>query len=254
MRMRPLRIALQVFFLGTITYVAVGWGSRSFENFCPFGGAEALYGLFTTRNFTCALAPLNLTMFLSVIALTVVSKRTFCGWVCPVGSIGEWINQFGNKVWKRRPRIPRAVGRYLVLVRYVVLAVVLYFTFAIGDLIFRGYDPFYLIFSGFGHGSVGLISYGLIGIFIIGSFFESMFFCRYFCPLAAVLDPFSKIGLIRIKRNVDTCTDCTLCNKKCHFGVEPMSVTSVTHRDCANCFECVEACPVENCLEATTLG
>lgn len=249
MSIRMLRYTLQLFFLGAITYLALGWGSNRFEAFCPFGGVEALYGLFTTQNFTCALAPLNLSLLIGVVALTILTKRTFCGWVCPLGSISEWIGRLADKVWKKRPRIPRSVDRYMRLLRYPVLAIILYYTYQIGDLIFRGYDPFYLIFSGMGHGALGWISYGVIALFVIGAFFQPMFFCRYFCPLAAVLDPFSKIGLVRIRRNMETCTDCTVCNRKCHFGLEPMEMKKVTHRDCVNCLECVEACPVENCLE-----
>jgi polyferredoxin len=244
---------MQLFFLGAITYLALGWGSTGFEAFCPFGGVEALYGLFTTRNFTCALAPLNLSIFLAVVVLTIITKRTFCGWVCPLGSIAEWIARLADKIWKKRPQIPKAADSYLRFLRYPVLAIVLYYTYMIGDLVFRGYDPFYIIFSGMGHGTLGWISIGTIAIFVVGSFFQQMFFCRYLCPLAAVLDPFSKIGLIRIRRNIETCTDCTLCNKRCHFGLEPMAMHKVSHRDCVNCLECVEACPVEDCLEVRVL-
>ncbi|MBU1317924.1 MAG: 4Fe-4S binding protein [candidate division Zixibacteria bacterium] len=249
MSIRYLRYAIQIFFLGAITYVALGFGSNGFEAFCPFGGVEALYGLFTTSNFTCALAPLNLSIFLGVIGLTIITKRSFCGWVCPIGTINEWISRLGDKVWPKRPRIPASADRYLRLLRYPVLAVVLYFTYRIGDLVFRGYDPFYIIFSGLGHGTLGYVSYAVMGAFVIGAFFQPMFFCRYFCPLAAALDPFSKIGLMRVSRNKETCIDCTICNQKCHFGLEPMVANKVTHRDCVNCLECVEACPVDNCLE-----
>jgi len=253
MKIKYLRYCIQFIFLATITYAALGWGSSPFESFCPFGGVEGLYGLFTTGNFTCALAPLNLSIFLGVIGLTILTKRTFCGWVCPLGSISEWIARLADKVWKKRPRIPKTADRYLRLLRYPVLAIVLYYTYTIGDLVFRGYDPFYIIFSGMGHGALGWISIGTITVYVIGSFFQRMFFCRYFCPLAAVLDPFSKIGLLRVTRNSETCTDCTVCNRKCHFGLEPMVMRKVTHRDCVNCLECVEACPVKDCLEVRAL-
>jgi polyferredoxin len=244
---------MQLLFLGAITYLALGWGSTGFEAFCPFGGAEALYGLFTTRNFTCALAPLNLSILLAVVVLTIITKRTFCGWVCPLGAIAEWIARLADKIWKKRPQIPKSADRYLRFLRYPVLAIILYYTYMIGDLVFRGYDPFYIVFSGMGHGTLGWISIGTLAVFVIGSFFQRMFFCRYLCPLAAVLDPFSKIGLVRIRRNSETCTDCTVCNKRCHFGLEPMAMHKVSHRDCVNCLECVEACPVEDCLEVKVL-
>lgn len=250
---RILRYLSQAAFLGIVVYLALGLGSHSFENYCPFGGVEALYTVFTEKQFTCALAPLNLSLMIGVVALTLLTKRSFCGWVCPLGAIAEWINKLGDKVWKKRPRLPRSADKYLRLLRYPVLAIILYYTYKIGDLIFRGYDPFYIIFSGGGHETLGWISFGVLGAFVVLSFFQPMTFCRYFCPLAAVLDPFSKVGLIRISRNAETCTDCTLCNKVCHFGVEPMKYEKVTHRDCVNCLECVEACPVKDCMEVRAL-
>jgi len=250
---KPLRYLIQLYFLGSIIYLALGFGSNKFEAFCPFGGVEALYGLFTTGNFTCALAPLNLSIFLAVLVLTILSKRTFCGWVCPLGTISEWIGRFGDKVWPKRPRFPKSADKYLRLIRYPVLAVILYYTYTIGDLVFRAYDPFYIPFSGLGHETMGMTSVAVMVVFVVGAFFQPMFFCRYFCPLAAVLDPFSKVGLIAIKRNTETCTDCALCNQKCHFGIEPMALNRVSHRDCVNCLECVEVCPVEGCLELKVL-
>jgi polyferredoxin len=251
--MRYVRYVVQTFFLGSVIYLALGLGSNGFEAFCPFGGVESLYGLFKTGNFTCALAPLNLSVFLGVVGLTILTKRSFCGWVCPIGTIGEWINRLGNSIWRNRPHIPVSADRYLRHLRYLVLAVVLYYTYTIGDLIFRGYDPYYIIFSGLGHETYGWLSIAMLSVFILGSFFQPMSFCRYFCPLAAVLDPFSKIGLVQIRRNKETCVDCTLCNKVCHFGVQPMAVAKVTHRDCVNCLECVEVCPIKDCLEVKAL-
>jgi polyferredoxin len=104
-----------------------------------------------------------------------------------------------------------------------------------------------------GHGALGWISIAVITVFAVGAFLQRMFFCRYFCPLAAVLDPFSKLGLVRVTRDSETCTDCTACNKRCYWGLEPMAMRKVTHRDCVNCFECVEACPVEDCLQVKVL-
>ncbi len=253
MSIRVVRYLFQAFFLVSITYLAFGLGTNGFEAFCPFGGVESIYGLFTEGNFTCALAPLNLSMFIGILLLTILIKRSFCGWVCPLGTIAEWIGRIGDKIWKGRPRIPHAFDKYLRHLRYFALAAILYYTYTIGDLMFRGYDPFYLMFSGMGHGSLGWISISVIVVFVIGSFFQPMFFCRYFCPLAATLDPFSKIGLVKITRNTETCTDCTLCNKRCHFGVDVMRLRKVTHRDCVNCLECVEVCPIENCLEVKAL-
>lgn len=155
---RIARYILMTAVLGLVIYLALGYGARSFEAYCPFGGAESLWGLFVDGEFSCALGPLNLSLMLGLIGLVIVSKKSFCGWACPIGFLGELSGRLGGLFWKKRPRVPRRANGYLKLARYVVLIVSLYFTYKLGELVLRGYDPFYLIFSGFGHGSVGVIS------------------------------------------------------------------------------------------------
>ena len=46
-RSRYFRYTTMLVVLGSVIYLALGYGSRSFEAFCPFGGAESLWGLFT---------------------------------------------------------------------------------------------------------------------------------------------------------------------------------------------------------------
>jgi hypothetical protein len=74
---RWLRYSLLSVILATVVYLALGFGRRSFEDFCPFGGMESLWGLFQTREFSCTLGPLNLSMLIGVLALALVAKKVF---------------------------------------------------------------------------------------------------------------------------------------------------------------------------------
>ena len=245
---RVIRYSLLTVIVGLITYLALGYGERSFEAFCPFGGAESLWGLVTSGQFSCALGPVNLSLFVGVIGLTLVAKKAFCSWACPIGFLGELFGKLGARITKGKT-IPRdRVDRWLRLLRYVVLIVSLYFTYKLGELILRGYDPFYLIFSGIGHGSVGWVSYVVLGVLTIGALAIPMFFCRYLCPLGAVFDPFSRLGLIKIHRNAETCTACGHCQLACPHNIPVHKLAKVRNRDCTNCLECVEVCPESDML------
>ena len=116
---------------------------------CAWMAGLVVWGLFTEGEFSCALGPLNLSMMLVVLALALVVKKGFCGWACPIGFLGELAARLGGWVWKRRPMVPAKVDGRLRLLRYGVLAVVLWFTYRAGELVLRGYDPFYLIFSAY---------------------------------------------------------------------------------------------------------
>lgn len=234
---------------GLVTYLALGYGSRSFEAYCPFGGVESLWGLLTTGEFSCALGPLNLSFLLALLGLALLCKKAFCGWACPIGLLGELAARLGGRVWRRRPRIACRANGVLKLLRYVTLAVALFFTYRTGELVLRGYDPYFLIFSGFGHGSAGTLSVVVLAGVSIGMLVVPMFFCRYLCPMGAVFDPLSRIGLIKITRDSSKCTACGNCTRACLHDIPVQNLRAVRHRDCTNCLECLAACPEKNVLE-----
>ncbi|MBC8204971.1 4Fe-4S binding protein [bacterium] len=249
MKIRTIRYILLSVISILVLYSALGFGKRSFEAYCPFGGMESIWGLFKSGEFSCALGPLNLSMLIAVLILTVIAKKSFCGWICPIGFLSELGGRLGSKIWPKRPEIGAKLNGILKLLRYPALIAALYFTYRTGELILRGYDPFYIIFSGFGHGTLGLISYIVLGLLVIGSLVIPMFFCRYLCPLGAVFDPFSRLGLIKLTRDADSCTGCGECDSACPHQLKPQRWKKIRHRDCTNCLECLEACPEKEVMD-----
>jgi ferredoxin len=248
LRTRYLRYALLAGVLASVLYAALGHGRRSFEAWCPFGGMESLWGLGRTGTFSCALGPLNLSMLIAALALTLLAKKAFCGWACPVGFLGELAGRLGAALGSRRPRIGARWNGRLKWLRYAALAVSLVFTYRLGELVLRGFDPFYVIFSGFGHGTLGWISYATLGAIAAGAIIIPMFFCRYLCPLGATFDALSPLGVIKIVRDDGLCTRCADCAQACPHDIRPLDVRAVRHRDCTNCLECLDACRVPGCL------
>jgi polyferredoxin len=246
---RWLRYSVLSIILALVVYLALGFGTRRFEDFCPFGGMESLWGLYQIREFSCTLGPLNLSLLIGVLILALFAKKAFCGWACPIGFLSELGARLTGLFWTKRPQPDKKVNVALKMLRYAALAASLYFTYKGGELILRGYDPFFLIFSGFGHGALGIVSWIVLGAIVIGSLVIPMFFCRYLCPLGATFDPLSRLGVLKIVRNEEKCTMCNLCQKKCPHNLAPQSVMKLRHRDCTLCLECVDACPVKDTLE-----
>lgn len=246
---RYYRYAVFTFILGLVIYLAFGYGARSFEAYCPFGGAESLWGLFTAGEFTCALGPLNLSLMLALLVLVLLSKKAFCGWACPIGFLSELGGRLGGLVWKKRPRVPSKTNDWLKLLRYVVLIIALLFTYKTSELVLRGYDPFYLIFSGFGHGSAGIVSIAVLAVLVVGALVVPMAFCRYLCPMGAVFDPFSRLGFVKIVRDETKCTSCGKCSHACVQDIPVQQLRIIRHRDCTNCLECLDACPEKDTLQ-----
>jgi ferredoxin len=212
------------------------------EQWCPFGGIEALYGYLNAGNLICSLGVSNFYILAAVLLMTLLLRRAFCGYMCPIGTLSEWLQRGANRLGLQALRVPYGLDRGLSLLKYAVLGSILYFTWQIGELVFRGYDPCYVLISR--HGTdITLWAYVVSGAIVVASLLLVVPFCRWLCPLAAVLNPFSRFGLARVKRDAGTCLDCGACNRACPMGIRVDQVREVTAARCTSCLDCVVACP-----------
>ncbi|MEM3506715.1 MAG: 4Fe-4S binding protein [Candidatus Bathyarchaeia archaeon] len=83
----------------------------------------------------------------------------------------------------------------------------------------------------------------LIGFFY-GSFRIARFWCRYLCPLGALMGIFGKFSLLGIKRNLLNCTHCPECEKQCPMQVKILELpwSKLNNSECILCLECSDAC------------
>jgi polyferredoxin len=228
--------------------MVLGLGGGDFEKWCPFGGIETSYLFFVHGTFSCSLGSANLYVALFVVVLTLLSRRSFCGWVCPIGALSEWGGKLRDRFLPgRRVAPPEGLDRWLRLAKYPLVALILYFTFAEKELIFRAFDPFYALCSRHGE-DITNWAYVVLGGVLVGALVLRQPFCRYLCPLAAVLNPASRVGLLRVVRDEDLCIKCGRCDKVCDEGIPVSQVPEVTHARCTQCLECWSACPKEGAL------
>ncbi len=254
--MRRLRAVFQIVILAAVLVTgfryAMGWSRTSIETYCPFGGLEAAASLLTQQTFTCATGERNLALFLALMALTLLSRKSFCGWVCPVGALSEWSAALAKKrKWTFEPS--ERWNRALRWLRLPVLAAILFFTYRAGELVFRGYDPYYILFSFNGH-DVKIWSYLILGIIVVGIVVVPMAWCRYLCPLGVSLWPFSAVGRLRLARDEDACTGCGACDRACPHGIAVSGSREVRSGDCTLCFECTGVCPEDHSLALEVRG
>lgn len=246
-----LRHAVMAFFFVFLAHVAIehqikGGGPRgtpSVEAYCPFGGLETLYQFLTTGGFIRRIEMSSLILFGALVVLTLVGSRGFCGWICPFGSLQEWIGLLGKKIFRKRFNPTGAWDRALRYLKYAVLVLIIALTWHTGSLIFRDYDPF-LAFFHFGNGIDELPwAYAILGVVLAGSLLVERFFCKYACPLGAALGIIGRFGLTKIVREPAGCKGCNLCQKKCHAHVDFLAVTEIRSAECNQCMDCVVDCP-----------
>lgn len=249
--MKLKRRVVQLAFLALVLVGVFVFGANC-ERWCPFGGVEALYGYATEGNMLCSLATSNFFILGGVLAATLLLRRAFCSYLCPLGTIAEGLHVAGRRLRIPAIHVPPAVDRVLSLGKYVVLAVVLALTWQAGELIFRGFDPCYALISR--HGTdITYWAYVVAGAISVASLALMLPFCRWFCPLAAVLNPFSRFGLARVHRNTETCHDCGRCARSCPAQIPVDRLTVVTAARCTSCLNCVDSCPAQG-AKALTWG
>jgi polyferredoxin len=185
-------------------------------------------------------------VFISVILL----GRAFCGWFCWFGGYLELIEWGIGDKWKIK--IPRHTLLYLGVLPFVALALKVYssllviwiekgfpavFTFRLADV-----EPW-------GGQQTGIsilltaILYGPVLLFVFGR----KAWCRYLCPIGALLKIFSavKIGGVRLVKN--DCIACGKCNRACDMQVDVMGDLNahgeVQSSNCIGCLKCTDVCP-----------
>jgi polyferredoxin len=269
--LQTLRQLVQLGVVGFIVFVAgshlvLGEASASAEAFCPFGGLETLYSYLTGGRTIAHTHLSNLALFLAVAVTTIVARGAFCGWICPFGTIQEWIYAFSRWLQRRIPPLGRAmsalrkrlnpraargsavgptlgqrIDHWLSYGRYLVLAWIIGGTIAYGSMVFRDYDPWSALLS---LAELQLsVGTAVLAVSLIASLFVERAWCRYACPLGAMISLLGRLSPLRIERAESACTSCGLCTQRCPMGIDVARADAITDLSCITCLRCVSECP-----------
>lgn len=218
--------------------------------------ASLVQGTFSVQAYA-----FQLVMIVSVLFVTLLFGRIFCGWMCAFGSFGDFLYYLRTKLIKRKTKIGKKTDAALKYLKYAVLLAVIVFVWTLNND-FSQADPwtvFGLLASTSFFSSLGLVlkSYlaGLIILLAIfaGMFFIERFFCRYLCPLGAIFSVVSLPRAFSIKKKRDHCNRCSACASKCVMHLDMAAKDKVVSGECVACGKCVEVCPNKN-AKASFLG
>ena len=225
---------LVMVFVGTFCYFRAGAVNLA----CPTG---FLQNLASSR--TLWLTGLGSAAILMV--LTLLLGRVFCGWICPFGFlldlVGKVTPTFG---------LPRFLKNRMI--KYGVLAG------AVGASAGLGFQPFCTVCP-IGslcrsYGPNGLLAGVQMAIFPAVAALEvgqRRSWCRYFCPVGAVLALAARMGLIKIVIGARQCKkfSCMQCADICPTGIIDREALregispKIPMAECLMCLRCVDQCP-----------
>lgn len=211
-------------------------------------------------------------------------NKSWCGFLCPLGTLQDWLSSLRQKLGIRAGRYSEASFRKLKTIKYLLLVLLILLPMAMGNSVFGlpklNHDfatPFCMIcpgrttlplflgdFSGFAidFSSKTKMVFTALGIMVTGLFLfagvvKPRFFC-FFCPMSAFHYIFSKAGMLRLSKEGGTCTRCGNCYRACDMGIraiaDNLTSKNIVADDCMLCLKCVEVCPEEGCLRVTFLG
>lgn len=222
----------------------------------------------------------TLLLSLAMLALSVVFGRVWCGWLCPLGAVLDWIT----------PRAPRHIEHHLKWrrIKYVLLVVILVAAL-LGNLTFLILDPLTLLNRTFAVAFMPALNVALVGVetllyplpplqglidalennlrgtvlpaqqtfYDLGALFAIVFagivvlnwvaprfWCRYVCPLGAVHALAARAAVYK-PHAVGECDHCALCMRACPTGAITVKKDGlhVDPAECVMCMDCVAVCP-----------
>lgn len=258
-----LAFALLCMWIGIEFYLFLKWGmapgTESFvsrppgvEGFLPISALISLkYWLMTST--VNAVHPSALFILLAIIIASVVLKKSFCSWLCPIGTLSESLWLLGEKIFGKSINLPRWLDYPLRSLKYLILA---FFVWAIVGMDVPAMAAFinspyntvadvkmYLFFA-----NISAFALWTILVFMLLSTVVKNFWCRFLCPYGALLGIVSWLSPLKITREQSTCIDCNLCTDVCPANINVHTAGRVWSDECTSCMRCVEVCPVKNTL------
>jgi len=176
-------------------------------------------------------------------------KGAYCGWICSCGALAETV---GDAQRHKMPHGP--LSNKLNLIGQVVLAFALILlAMRILGWVFPGslIDQWFRALAY----ELPLVSYKyLIDLWLAGILGVAFYFhlsgriwCRFSCPLAALMHVYARFSRFRIFADKDKCISCNVCTSVCHQGIDVMAFANkgrpMEDPECARCSACVQSCP-----------
>jgi polyferredoxin len=198
--------------------------------------------------------PAGMFLIVAFLSISLLFRKAFCSWLCPVGTISEWLWKGGEALFGRNVRVWRWLDVPLRGLKYILLGLFLYAvgSMSVPDIAAFLQSPYGLIadvkmLNFFRH--MGTTAAVTIGVLLLLSVVVKNAWCRYLCPYGALTGLVALVSPTRIRRNADLCIDCAKCAKACPASLPVDRVASVRSAECAACMLCVTACPAVGALD-----
>jgi polyferredoxin len=228
------------------------------EGFLPIGALMGWKHFWLTGRWD-AVHPAAMVIFGWAVVLSLLFRKTFCSWFCPVGTVSEGCWRLGRRLFGANLTLPRWIDGALRSLKYLLLG---FFLWAIAmmsvDQIAAFMEsPYYKL------SDVKMLHFFtrmtrltaiVLAFLLIGSLLIKNLWCRFLCPYGALLGLAAMVGPSRIHRSEARCLQCGRCERPCPARLPISKKRALRSPECLGCLDCTAACPAPETLALCTVG
>lgn len=184
-------------------------------------------------------------------------KGAYCGWICSCGALAETMGDAHRQKMPHGPIWNRLnmTGQAALAAAFVLFfARVISWTWPKSAVGIKAAHLFAGLLNGWSVLGIQLNYYHMVDIFLAGIIGVGMYFwfsgrvwCRFACPLAALMHIYARFSKFRIFADKKKCISCNVCTSVCHQGIDIMNFANkgmpMEDPECVRCSACVQMCP-----------
>jgi len=172
--------------------------------------------------------------------LPILFGRGWCGWACWTAMVLDYLPYKRNKQGRVSAKWEKLRYVHFGLSLALVLELWLYY----------GYRPEHAGKTELIWFITGNAIYFTSGIVLAFALKDNRAFCKYLCPITAILKISSRFALFKIEGDKAKCKECKACTRACPMDINiPEYIKNgerVLSTECIFCQTCTTVCPVKN--------
>jgi len=216
-----------------------------------------VYNIFTSAPMVVWIAlGVAQTFIIIPVLVYLYGKGAYCGWICSCGGLAETLGDTQRHKMPHGPFWSRLnmLGQVLLGLAFVLLAIRI-----LGWVFPQSWMnvSFGLLLDGKNANGATVnplswkwfVDVALGGVIGVGLYFKysGRVWCRFACPLAALMHIYARFSRFRIFADKKKCISCSVCTSVCHQGIDVMNFANkgvpMNDPQCVRCSACVQSCP-----------
>lgn len=181
-----------------------------------------------------------MVLFLGVVVLTYFQGKVFCGWICYLGAIQEFLY-----IGKAKILQTERAQKIMRVIRYVILGILFLQLVLSQSIEWSKIGPFKVIFNLYSPNTTGYI---LLAILLVSSLFIHRPFCKVACPAGLIFGWVTKIPGASVLGITNSCAGCKICDTACEIRAitREDKISKLDNQECIMCGECMSDCRIKS--------